>query len=114
MRKRSIINTASAEFSVYQEEGQVQEDMSILHLSYDSESGQGAYMMRMQAGAATIRHTHKRREEYLIIEGDLIEDDGTVLGPGDYVIQEPGTSHNSRTKTGCVLIGFDWSETDQP
>ena len=112
MSRRTIINTQTAEFTTYQEEGPVQDEMSILHLSYDPETGQGAYMMRMQPGAVTIPHTHKRREEYFIIEGDLIEDDGTVLGPGDYIIQEPGTTHNSRTEGGCVLIGIDWSRDE--
>ena len=109
MTNRTIINTKTANFSVYQEEGPVQDDMSILHLSYDKNTGQGAYMMRMQPGSITIPHTHERREEYFIIEGDLIEDDGTKLGPGDYIIYEPGTYHNSRTENGCVLIGIDWS-----
>lgn len=109
MKGRTIINTHTAEFGAYDLEGPVQEDMSILYLSYTRESRQGAYMMRLQPGAETIAHTHKRREEFIVLEGDLIEPDGTRLGPGDYVIMEPGTHHNSRTENGCVLIGFDWT-----
>lgn len=111
-KSRVIIKTASTQFGPYDFEGPLQEDMSLLRLSYDEQSGQGAYMIKMEPGAQTIRHTHKRREEYLIIEGDLIEDDGTVLGPGDYVIYQPGSEHNSRTKNGCLLIGIDYSFTD--
>ena len=106
---RKIIKTATTEFGIYDFEGPVQEDMLLLRLSYDRDTGQGAYMMRMQPGAETVRHVHKRREEYLIIEGDLIESDGTVLGPGDYVIYQPGTEHNSHTANGCLLIGIDYS-----
>ena len=106
---REIIKTASTPFEVYDLDGPVQEDMSKLQLSYDQETSQGAYMMRMKPGAETIRHVHKRREEYFIIEGDVVESDGTELGPGDYVIYQPGSEHNSRTVNGCLLIGIDYS-----
>ena len=108
-KNRQIIKTASVQFEPYDFDGPLQEDMSLLRLSHDDETGQGAYMIKMEPGAETIRHVHKRREEYLIIEGDLIEDDGTILGPGDYVIYQPGSEHNSRTKNGCFLIGIDYS-----
>ncbi len=109
---RKIIRTASTQFDEYDIEGPMQEDITWLRLSYDRKTGQGAYMMRMQPGAETIRHVHKRREEYLILEGDFIESDGTVLGPGDYVIYMPETEHNSRTVNGCLLIGIDYSFSD--
>ena len=44
----------------------------------------------------------------MVLEGHLIEDDGTVLGPGDYVCFEEGSRHNSRTEDGCLLIVFEW------
>lgn len=109
---RRIIRTASTAFAPYDFEGPLQEDMTQLSLSYDRESGQGAYMIRMEPGAETIRHVHRRREEYLILEGDLVESDGTELGPGDYVIYPPGSEHNSRTVNGCLLIGIDYSRSE--
>jgi len=69
-------------------------------------------MIRMEPGAETIAHIHQRREEYFIIEGDLVESDGKVLGPGDYVVYQPGSYHNSRTVNGCLLIAIDFSFTD--
>ena len=110
---RKIISTATTTFAPYTLDGPVQEDMSQLELSYDAKTHQGAYMIRMQPGAETKRHIHKRREEYLILEGELIESDGTVLKQGDYVIYEPGSEHNSRTETGCFLIGIDYSFSDK-
>ncbi len=63
--------------------------------------------MRLEPGAETIAHVHEVNEEFLILEGELIEDDGTVLKPGDFVSYPKGTRHNSRTSTGCLLIGID-------
>ena len=112
--QRKVIKTASTEFNAYDFDGPVQQDMSLLMLSHDRETGQGAYMIRMEPGAETIKHVHRRREEYLIIEGDLVESDGTVLGPGDYVIYPPGSEHNSRTVDGCLLVGIDYSFCERP
>ena len=106
---RQIIQTASTEFDPYDFDGPLQEDMSYLKLDYDMDSRQGAYLIRMEAGTETIAHEHKRREEYYILEGELIEDDGTVLRKGDYVIYQPGSYHNSRTETGCLILGIDYS-----
>lgn len=44
----------------------------------------------------------------MILEGELIESDGTVLKKGDICSYQPGSHHNSRTESGCVLIAFDW------
>jgi anti-sigma factor ChrR (cupin superfamily) len=82
--------------------------MSWLPLSYDRATGQGCYLMRMQPGAVTIAHDHPGMEEFLIIEGDLVDGDGTVFGPGDFVSYEAGTRHNSRTESGCVIAVFEW------
>lgn len=98
-------------YRVYDLEGEVQDDMSYIPLTYDKDGdGNGAYVIRMQPGAQTIAHTHGGNEDYLVIEGELIEPDGTVLGPGTFVHYEPGTHHNSRTETGCLLIGVDWGK----
>jgi len=106
--QRQIINTNTAKYSVYDFEGPPIEGIQQLDLSYDQKSGHGAYMIRMEPGTVTTKHVHSVREEYLILEGDMVESDGTVLKPGDYVIYEPGTEHNSRTVNGCIIVGFDY------
>jgi len=106
---RSIVNIYEADYQVYDMEGPVQPDMSWLPISYNEERN-GCYVIRMEPGAKTITHTHDRVEDYLILEGELIESDGRVLKPGDFVTNQPGTRHNSRTETGCLLVGFDWGK----
>lgn len=108
---RTIVKTASTPFKKYHWQPD-RDDISFLDLSYQGDSAQGAYIMRMEPGAETEWHTHGRREEYFIIEGDLVESDGTVLESGDFIIYEPGTGHNSRTVNGCLLLGIDYSWRD--
>ncbi len=105
---RKIVNIHQAAFRVYDLEGPEQPEMSWLPLSYDSD-GNGAYVMRMDPGAVTIEHTHQGIEDFLILEGELI-DRGVTLKAGDFVSYAPGSRHNSHSETGCLLIGFDWGK----
>jgi mannose-6-phosphate isomerase-like protein (cupin superfamily) len=106
---RRVIDTRNSEYEVYDFGGPKLEDIGQLDLSYDRKTGHGAYMIRMQPGAETTAHRHDVREEYLILEGDLVEPGGLILGPGDYIIYEPGSVHSSRTVNGCLLVGFDYN-----
>jgi anti-sigma factor ChrR (cupin superfamily) len=111
--QRTIVNIHRAPHRVYDMDGPAQPEMSWLPLSCDRD-GNGCYVMRMQPGAETLVHEHEGVEDYLILEGDIVESDGTVLGPGDFVSYRPGTTHNSRTKTGCLLIAFEWGKPRRP
>ncbi|MDE0457763.1 MAG: cupin domain-containing protein [Chromatiales bacterium] len=110
--ERTIINLYEAAFEPYDLEGPIQDDMGLLSVSYDRGSRRGIYAIRMEPGAATIPHTHECMEEFLILEGELIESDGTVLKKGDLTSYRSGSRHNSRTETGCLLVGIDWDPPD--
>ena len=106
--KRTVVNAHTTPYLPYDLEGPVQAEMSWLPLSYDRETGIGSYLMRMEPGAVTIEHDHDVMEEFLIVEGDLVDSDGTVFGPGDFVSYEGGTRHNSWTEGGCVIAVVEW------
>ena len=105
---RSITPIARTKFQPYDLEGPVQPDMSWLPISYRKETEVGSYFMRMQPGARTIAHDHPGFEEFMVLEGELIDSDGRRLRAGDFVSYEPGTHHNSWTESGCVIIVFEW------
>ncbi|HJU46490.1 MAG TPA: cupin domain-containing protein [Gaiellaceae bacterium] len=105
---RRHVNAHTSAYREYDLEGPVQPELSWLPLSYDRATGQGCYLMRMEPGAVTIEHDHAGMEEFLILDGDLVDADGTVFGPGDFVSYEAGTRHNSRTEGGCVIAVFEW------
>ena len=105
---RRVVNLHETPFLRYDMEGPVQPDMSWLPVSYDDATGEGCYLMRMQPGAVTIAHDHAGMEEFLILEGDLVDDDGVVFRAGDFVSYDAGTRHNSWTETGCLIAVFEW------
>ena len=51
-------------------------------------------------------HTHTGYEEFLVIEGELIDVDNTVFKKGDFITFEPGSKHSSYTEKGALLMVF--------
>ena len=100
---RKIANIHDAEFRPFvYPDGQAFGD-DVLQLDTDIPLGEGFHVYRMPAGMTTRRHIHNGHEQFLILEGELIEDDGRVLKPGDLVFYRDGTEHHSYTPTGCLL-----------
>ncbi len=98
-------------FLAYDLEGPVQPEMSWLPVSYRKATGEGFYLMRMEPGARTLTHDHAGYEDFLILEGELIDEDGLVLGPGDHVSYAPGTRHHSHSPKGCLIAVCEWRPT---
>ena len=96
---RKTVNAHTAPFLAYDMEGPVQPELSWLPVSYDEATGQGTYLMRMDPGAVTMAHDHAGMEEFLILDGDLVDTDGT--------------HHNSWTETGCLIAVFEWHKPVQ-
>jgi anti-sigma factor ChrR (cupin superfamily) len=106
--RRRVVRTGSAPFLPYDLEGPVQPDMSWLPISYDRVAQRGSYLMRMEPGAATLPHEHPGFEDFLILDGDLVDSDGSVFCAGDFVSYRPGTRHSSRTRGGCLIAVCEW------
>ena len=41
-----------------------------------------------------------------MLDGELIDSDDKIFKKGDFITFEPGSSHSSCTKTGCLLLVF--------
>ncbi len=105
---RRVIATGRTEFLPYDLDGPLQPDIGWLPISFDRKKGEGSYLMRMQPGAVTVPHEHPGFEEFIILEGELIDSDGKIFRKGDFISFQPGTRHNSRTETGCLIAVFEW------
>ena len=100
-RKVANIHTASYTPFVYPD-GRAFGD-AVLQLNTDAPLGIGFHVYRMPAGMTTLGHRHNGHEQFLILEGELHEPDGTVLKAGDLVFYRNGSEHNSYTPNGCLL-----------
>ena len=108
---RKIANIHSADFTPWDPEGLRERGTSILQLNPTQSKGVGFYIYRMEPGARSAPHRHRGAEEFLIIEGELIDNDGTVYRPGDVVWLAPGTEHTSHSPNGCLIAVY--AEADE-
>ena len=106
MKKRIITNPLNVKFEPFDNYGEPIDKISWHKISYNKESGQGSYILKMDPGAKTLAHEHVNYEEFYILDGELKDADGQVFKKGDFVTFEPGSTHNSYTKNGCLLIVF--------
>ena len=60
----------------------------------------------MEPGAKSLFHEHTGFEEFLVLEGELIDPDGQIFKPGELITFQPGSKHSSYTKNGCLLLVF--------
>ena len=106
MTKRKITDTSNLKFEPFDRYGSVIPGMSWHKISFDKESGHGSYISKLQPGTKTIPHTHLGYEEFLILEGELIDSDGTIFQKGNFVTYAPGSEHSSYTEKGCLILTF--------
>ena len=107
MTKRKITNPYDLEFIPFDNYGAVVPGMSWYKISYSKENGgQGTYVLKMEPGAKSLPHEHTGFEEFLMLDGELIDPDGRIFKKNDFVSFEPGTKHSSHTIKGCLVLVF--------
>ena len=106
MSKRKITNSLNVKFEPFDNYGIPIAGMSWHKISYNEKTGQGSYILKMEPGAKSLPHKHINYEEFLILDGELIDPDDKIFKKGDFITFEPGSSHSSYTKTGCLLLVF--------
>ncbi len=102
-KDRRVANIHQATYQSFAYPDGVMLGDQILQLDDDQPLGQGFHVYRMPAGMTTRGHRHNGHEQFLILEGELHESDGTVLRSGDMVWYRDGSEHNSYSPTGCLL-----------
>ena len=104
MKKRTVIDPKKLSFEPFDNYGEPIKGMSWYKISYDKEKGQGSYILKMDPGSKSVPHEHVNYEEFYMLEGELIDEDGQLFQKGDFVRFETGTQHSSSTKKGCKLL----------
>ena len=107
MTKRKITDLNNLKFKPFDNYGAVVPGMSWHKISYKkSKGGQGTYVLKMAAGSRSLPHKHTGYEEFLMLDGELIDPDGKVFKKGDFITFAPGSKHSSYTKNGCLVLVF--------
>jgi anti-sigma factor ChrR (cupin superfamily) len=106
MSKRKITDPFNVKFEPFNNYGDPIPGMSWHKITYSEKTGQGTYLLKMEPGAKSKLHEHTNYEEFIMLEGELIDPDDNILKKGDIVTYEPGSTHSSYTKNGCLILVF--------
>ena len=106
MHDRHVIDIHNIEFKPFDRYGSPVPKMSWHIISYDQVSGQGSYVLMMEPGAKTVTPMHMGFEEFLLIEGELIDSDGKTFKKGNFVSFEPGSPHSTFYDTVALIVVF--------
>lgn len=79
--------------------------IEIKTLLQDKETGLLTTLVRMAPGASLPDHEHVRIEQTYVIEGNLVDDEGTAVA-GSYVWRPAGSRHSARAPDGATLLAF--------
>jgi anti-sigma factor ChrR (cupin superfamily) len=102
---RQVISSRGNDFKPYDRYGDPIPGMSWVALSGELQNGEfECFILRMDAGASSKPHEHMGFEEFLVMEGELVDCDGSSFRAGDFVRFLPGSKHSSHTPDGCTLL----------
>ena len=103
--QRRIFRADSDCFLPYAPYGGVAIDgLSWVKIDFDEHNRVGTYLLKFAPGAASMMHEHGETEQFLIMDGQLIDCDGYFMNPGDFVRYDKGSQHSSRTVDGCTIL----------
>jgi anti-sigma factor ChrR (cupin superfamily) len=107
MTERKITNPYDVEFVPFDNYGVTVPGMSWHKITYSKENGgHGTYVLKMEPGAKSLSHKHTGFEEFLMLEGELIDPDGKIFKKGDFISFKPESIHSSHTINGCLVLVF--------
>ncbi len=84
--------------------GELVPDLYWYPLNEPARDGHEIYLIRFDPGASSVPHEHLGREEFMVLQGELVDCDGTVFRAGDFVSYAQGSQHYSTSETGCTLL----------
>ena len=106
MSKRIITNFNNLDFKPFDKYGEPVKGWSWHKITFDEKTNFGTYISKLDPGTKTLPHKHTGNEEFLILEGELIDSDGTIFKKGDFISYQPNSSHSSFTEKGCLILTF--------
>ena len=113
MDKRKITKLDNLKFEPFDKYGKPIAGWTWHKISFDEKTNFGSYISKLEPGTKTIPHIHSGHEEFLILDGELIDSDGTIFKKGDFVSYEPNSSHSSFTEKGCLILTFMRGQNNQ-
>ena len=105
--ERTVHNYKTAPYKPYLDsDGRRIPGQDFVQLDETFPEGAGFTLYRMAPGSSSQPHEHTCHEQFFVIEGEIVDNDGYVYKQGDFVLLKAGTQHFSTTETGATLVVF--------
>ncbi len=104
--ERRVVNINSGGYKSWVNADGSDSGTSVLTLNEDLPLGTGFHVYKMAPGSSSEAHEHNGNEEFLVLEGEITDNDGTVYCKGDLVWLKDGTQHWSHTEHGCLIAVY--------
>jgi mannose-6-phosphate isomerase-like protein (cupin superfamily) len=104
--QRIVRNLHTTAFKPLRVDGLAYEGLSYLQLDHRRQEGTGLHVLKMAPGTTSLRHEQTSDEIFFVLEGELVDFDGTRYKAGDMVLLRASTVHSSHSLTGCTLIFY--------
>ena len=85
MNKRKITKLDHLKFEAFDKYGKTIKGWSWHKISFDKKTNFGTYISKLDPGTKTLPHIHTGHEEFLVLEGEIIDSDGTIFKKNDFV-----------------------------
>ena len=106
MKNSKVIKINKLRLKPFTKYGKAIPNLSWVPLNYNKKKNTGSYILKFKPGGKSKKHKHLGLEEFLVINGSLIDSDNTKFNSGDFVTFKAGSSHFSISKKGCLLLVF--------
>lgn len=103
---RLVRNRDAESWRPFESQGHGFPGMSFIPLDETRPAGAGFYLLKLEPGAPSPGHEHRADEYFYVLEGELIDNDGTRYREGDMVLLRAGTQHSSHSPGGCTLLVY--------
>ena len=85
MSKRKITKLDNIKFKPFDKYGKIIKGWNWHKISFDEKTNFGTYISKLEPGTKTLPHIHSGHEEFLILDGELIDSDSTIFKKGDFI-----------------------------
>lgn len=102
--ERHVVNVADGTFEPFLNSDGNDSRTSVLQLDPGKPRAAGFHLYKMEPGSKSGAHEHLGLEQFYVVEGELIDNDGTLYREGDLVCLDEGTQHSSYSPNGCLLV----------
>ncbi len=103
---RRIVNWHTSDYTLYPSLSPGDDPIFWHPIRADGETGEGFYLVRFEPGTSSSPHVHTGIEEFAMLQGELVDPDGTVYTSGDCISLPAGTAHHSYSPDGCVTVAM--------